>query len=591
MQDPLLAILYARDDGSVSLPLALSENETRIVRDALVGRPGWLDLARSLETEADAHASEGLKMLSLAFAYDLVAPAHGDRRATAGGPYASMFESEAGAFPPRPGDVVEEVRAMWRVARDAVDDPIVRARIGDLLYVAEGKAAHEDGRAGARELVCLARAPEWTALDRAVCMARAVEVMAELNDRDALADAVADAVELVDELLGQEHPGPPFIVLRGLVALKLRQRPGDLDQLLDRVISRFEDHHAEEGALALAARATGDEQRRHTLRRRQLQVLIDEEQTAEGLAKVSLLQRAIELARRYGFAAEAADLLKQQDDLPKGDLGFQTMETSLEVPTEAVRAQVDLIVGSQAADFSDALNRLGAFGPPGGSNDDVDGDVEQQNKEHPVVGLFGQQLFGPASSVPNYIANDLESKRLLGRGRQRGIYASYYGSVLIGPMLDEAASRHGRPSHERLTEHFATDLIGAERGERLARAAELFWEQHYDDAAHVIAPRLEGILRDIARHDGITVVKPAREGRFGGVVSLNVVMAKLRELYADAPWLDYLEALLCDPLAINLRNNIGHGLAGRIGRGSAALLVHAACYLTLVGNREGRARA
>jgi hypothetical protein len=216
----------------------------------------------------------------------------------------------------------------------------------------------------------------------------------------------------------------------------------------------------------------------------------------------------------------------------------------------------------------------------------IDRDVKQQNDEYPIPGLFGHQLFSPASSVPNYIANDPSSKRLLGRGRQRRIYASYYGGVLLAPMLREAAARHGRPSRERLAKHFATDLIGVERGERLARAVELFWEGHYDDAAHVIVPRLESILRDIARHDSITIVKPALEGRFGGVVSLNVVMAKLRELYAETPWLDYLEALLCDPLAINLRNDIAHGLAGRVDFVNAALLIHAACHLALLGNRS-----
>lgn len=38
---------------------------------------------------------------------------------------------------------------------------------------------------------------------------------------------------------------------------------------------------------------------------------------------------------------------------------------------------------------------------------------------------------------------------------------------------------------------------------------------------------------------------------------------------------------MCDPLALNLRNNIAHGLAGRVGRSNAALLIQAACYMAL----------
>lgn len=62
-------------------------------------------------------------------------------------------------------------------------------------------------------------------------------------------------------------------------------------------------------------------------------------------------------------------------------------------------------------------------------------------------------------------------------------------------------------------------------------------------------------------------------------MSLNTVMRKLRELYDDAPWLAYLEALLCEPLSMNLRNNIAHGLAGTVGGVAAALLLQAACHL------------
>ena len=75
---------------------------------------------------------------------------------------------------------------------------------------------------------------------------------------------------------------------------------------------------------------------------------------------------------------------------------------------------------------------------------------------------------------------------------------------------------------------------------------------------------------------------PPRRVASPGVVSLNVVLAKLRELYEPAPWLDYLEALLCDPLATNLRNDIAHGIRRRVGGVEAALLIQAACHLTLI---------
>lgn len=47
----------------------------------------------------------------------------------------------------------------------------------------------------------------------------------------------------------------------------------------------------------------------------------------------------------------------------------------------------------------------------------------------------------------------------------------------------------------------------------------------------------------------------------------------------DESWRRYLANLLCDPLGLNLRNTIGHGLIAEVDQYNAALLVHAACHL------------
>jgi hypothetical protein len=569
----------------MALPTQLNEDEQTVLHEALTGRPEWPDLARTLEEAANARSSDALRMLSLAFVYDLIAPQDDGRRANVGGPYASMQETEEGIYPPRPAEVLEEVRSVWRSARERVEDPIIGARVSDLLYVGEGKSAHADGRRAARELAALAGGSEREPLSRAVCMARSIEILVELNDREVLGEVLEAAEGVARDLLDQEHPGPPLSVLRVLVGLKKDRRPAGLQVLLTQATGRFPAGHAGESALDLAAEAADDPERQEELRRRQLQLRIDEADASEGLAKVTMLQRAIEFARRFGFTREMEELLKQQQDLPREDLGFESMEESIELPTEEIREQVDLIVGSHAADIFEALKRLGDFGPPGGSHADIDREVEEQVKESPLLNLFSHSMFGTETSAPTFVAGTDESKRLMSRGRQRQFHIGFYGQILYAPMLDEAVDHHGRPSHDELAGHFATDLIGEIRGERIARAVEFFWDEEYDESAHLIVPRLESILRDVARVSGIPIVRPAEEGRFTGVVSLNVVLAKLRELY-EMPWFDYLEALLCDPLATNLRNDIAHGIRQRVGGVESALLIQAACHLTLIRATE-----
>ena len=291
-----------------------------------------------------------------------------------------------------------------------------------------------------------------------------------------------------------------------------------------------------------------------------------------------MLQRAIELASRYQFHDEAKSLVAEQEAVREENLDFESTEVEVSVPTAEIREQIERTVGS-AADVFDALTRIGRFGPPGNSNAEIDQELAEVNKGHPLLGLFGRQVFNQGSSVPSFIADDEESKRRAERGQHRQQVAYFYGSLLIAPMLDECVAKHGRPAREDLNKHFSTELIGEVRGERIGRAVELFWDGDYDDAAHVLVPRLESFLRDIARHEGLVVSKQAKPGAFGGVTSLNVLMRGLREVFAGTAWFDYLEALLCDPLSLNLRNEIAHGLIPVVERTQAALLVHAACFL------------
>lgn len=567
----------------MALPDALTDSEIEVVTEALTTRPAWLELARSVESAASEWDSDGLRMLSMAFVYDLVAPGQSDRRATTGGPYATMWESPDGSYPPRVPDVPDEVRSVWRFVLNRLNDPIVGARLADLLYVAEGRSAHTEGRQAAACLVALTSESAWSALDQAACIARAIEIQLELNDTPGLGASTKRCVDLVDELLGQEHPGPPFIALRALIAIKPDRRPAGVPELLDRVIEHFVGTRHEAGALGLAADAAVDPQIRLALRRRQLDARLAEARGADGLAKVALLQRAAEFARATGLSAEAAAILKELQDTPQSELGFQSHEVSEQIPAEVVREEVNRLVGSGAENLFDALRRIGAgVEAPGGSNADLDAEVARQAKEFPILHLFGQTIFGPESAAPHFVANNEESKRRVERGRLRQIHANFTAGVFLGPLLDLAVEHHGRPTHDELAAHFATELIGPVRGARFARALELFWARDYDASAHVLVPRLESVLRDLARARGITIVKPSSEGSYGGVISLNTVISKLRAMEPDVEWLDYLDALLCDPLALNFRNLIAHGLIPAVGGGGAALLLHAACFIAVL---------
>jgi hypothetical protein len=152
--------------------------------------------------------------------------------------------------------------------------------------------------------------------------------------------------------------------------------------------------------------------------------------------------------------------------------------------------------------------------------------------------------------------------------------------VLCARALDRIGARPDRPDREALTGFFENEFIDGEPAERIARAVELYWDGQPDESAHVLVPRLEAVLREMARQVGIPVVREPLPGReIGGAEMLGALLRELQGAFADQGWHAYLLNLLADPLGLNLRNSIGHGLHGTVGHVDAALLVQAAVLL------------
>jgi hypothetical protein len=132
-----------------------------------------------------------------------------------------------------------------------------------------------------------------------------------------------------------------------------------------------------------------------------------------------------------------------------------------------------------------------------------------------------------------------------------------------------------------LTEFFTTPLIPPDVAERIGRAVELYWQGQPDESAHLLVPRLEATIRTIARECGLATFREPQGAKPGGARALGDLLLAMKERI-DESWQRYLWNLLCDPVGVNLRNRIAHGLVEKVGRKDAALLIHAACHLSLL---------
>jgi Domain of unknown function (DUF4209) len=77
---------------------------------------------------------------------------------------------------------------------------------------------------------------------------------------------------------------------------------------------------------------------------------------------------------------------------------------------------------------------------------------------------------------------------------------------------------------------------------------------------------------------GIPVTKLPRGEERGGVITLGLLLARL-EGRVDESWRRYLAHVLADPLGLNMRNDISHGLIEAVDEIRVALLIHVMLFL------------
>jgi len=203
-------------------------------------------------------------------------------------------------------------------------------------------------------------------------------------------------------------------------------------------------------------------------------------------------------------------------------------------------------------------------------------------RDHPLPYLVHKVVLDADLGIPVFHAIDEASHKLAAMAQSRWM-ATQFWAISADEVLEPIEGHYGRPKHEELTTFFTTDLIDEGTAERIARAFELWWDDRPDENAHLIVPRLEAAVRSLAREAGFPIIKEPQAGKPGGVRPLGELLRALRPSFPLPGWPAYLYHLLSDPLGLNLRNVIAHGIRARIERTDAALLLHAAAFLKTVG--------
>jgi hypothetical protein len=537
----------------------------------------WIAGAGVLRAQGDEPVPELVPFVN-AFEYDLVDHQRTDRREHFG-PFAPLIEWQGGTYPPPLSEVAGEWLNRWATVAEASSSSAVRSRLCDLLWVARaGKTPHLWARHAIDDY--LGQSERWSDLQAADCLVRALELAREINDQERCRHVITRLLAHISVSLEDEEwkPGVPLRSVAAILELPPDDQPVEIDALLDRALARYaDDSWITESILEMQVkRRRGDADAVRELRSQEVERWREAALAGDGLLRFAHLQHALELARAYGLNERADEIRRELQGIAPEDLGLKKISASASVAADAIEEMIEgLVVGS----WQEGLARLGSFGPPSGDFESNAETVRHLMKQHPLQFLFQRVILGPENTVLKRPANEQEqfAAELARYEQQRALF---WGSVAV-EVLSRIRDRQEAPRDEELVQFFTTTLIAPEPARAFARALRLFWDGRPDESAHLITPRIEAVLRELARQSGLVVIREPINDRPGGVRTLGDLLRDLEGRF-DESWRRYLWNLLAEPLGLNARNLISHGLIGEVSTPLAALLLHVACFLRLL---------
>jgi hypothetical protein len=562
--------------------------------EACAGAGDFLD-ARTRYQAAYEDSEEPQAHLLWAPGYLFIPRSSEERRDNAGGAFGAMAEIDGFRFPPRIQDVGEEAEETWAAAFDRATSPLGRCRLGDLLWERK-RGERPDLYARAAADAYLAFAPQTDrAMERVWALSRSVELATMVGDddrRQAATSAILAAAREELALVDERRPGITLSLLRDVIDQGLGADHSEIAELLDRSWERYADDPYQAESIEQLRMQLATPEETQELRRAQVRNWREAAEQGDGMMRLIRLQRAMELARLHGLTDEEAELRVEIQEIDLDSLGLKAIGHEIEIPADDLDAAVSEIVGDEST--AAALDRFGHEGPPTGDPAGVQEDVRARMAEFPLSHLIPRVVTVPGFAGTLFRAATPEDHERLQQAEHMKLQTSLWG-VFAARVLDGIRERWGPIDREELAAFFSSDVIDAELADRFARGLELYWEGQFDEAAHLVAPRLEAAIRELARRARIPVLKEPEGDKPGGVRALRPLIDALADRFDEGSaeylerWRVYLRQLLVDELGMNLRNVIAHGLAPAIGRHDAALLVHAACFLTTIRFTEGAA--
>jgi len=550
-----------------------------LLEEAAQNANHWHAIGTFLQKQDLKNTDHPLWIFVYAFEYMYVEKSNDDYRARYG-PFAPLIETVSGAFPPPLTIISEESLSTWAEVLNLSKHPAVRSRLADLLWVRKWGQRPDLLAKVAIEAYMQVPKGQWDEIERALGLIRAFELSREVKN----ADRKNKVIELIINEVKQElsltegRPGISLRFIEALMDLPPAEIPEDVHKLLELAREVYSsDVSTVESVLELMIKLA-DPYRKNELRKEQINRWLEEAERSrvegQGLVYLAHLQHALELARNFGFKETAEEILLKIQAIPEKELGLSAITAEVRIPKEKVENFLNWFVDAKG--WPESLTRFGFYGPPSG---DYEQNLEEVKQRSPLKFLM-TNLVLDESNAPILIGRDYEENVEIEVVRQETLGIRIFGN-LATDILQRIVNKHGMPEVENLSQFFTTELIPPEIAENIAQGVNWYFKGEYDVAAHLLVPRIEAVFRNIARILGLAIIHEPVGATPGGVVQLGKLLAQLKGRM-DESWRRYFYNLLVNPISVNLRNRICHGLLQKTTKEDSALLIHLACHLTLL---------
>jgi hypothetical protein len=497
------------------------------------------------------------------------------------GLFAPWIEMQDVVFPPPLNTIKDDFLADWYYALGMAKNPIICSRLADLLWVRKWGERPDLFARQAIDCYVEVSKGEWIEIERTFCLNRALDLSKEINDTERKTNIILLTIDSCYQELRSENqkPGVSLRLIETLMKLPKTDIPSEVDNLLELAFNVYQENvWVIENILELMTkRVDTDKQKEIRILQINRWVAEAEKGGRKGIARLGDLQHALEIARNYGFQEIANDIRHRIQSTSEEDLNLSTFSKSINLPKEEMDKFISSFIDTKG--WPESLIKFGSYGPPSGNYKKNIENVEQESQKNPLSFLITRFVYQDDNALIK-IGKNLEENKAIALVDHETMYIGVFGQF-APEIIRQIKDKFGSPSVEDMTSFFTTSIIPGDVAENIAISLDYYNKGEYDIATHLLVPRLEAVIRIVAREIGLVIIQEPIGEKPGGVIQLGSLLTRMQGRM-DESWRRYFYNCLADPLGINLRNRICHGLLPKASLYDASLLIHIACNLKLL---------